>query len=243
MALLTRRYARTRPHTAPTQEDAPLYAVASEIMAAFATRDAKTAWLFAAAWLVTLVICLWLVGLLVAANTRPGVAVYVVEVEVGTGVVRTVTPPDIPYKPELAAIRDQIERFIKATYGLSTDGKIVGDAWTWAYGVVTQQGGERLNVLGQQRDPRRWAGKKAIAIDIKRVLHPSDVTVDMTWSEVVTTQETGAREVFTLANGVKTTERIWSGQFTVIVRPPKTTQELHANPLGIWVDNWSISGM
>jgi len=237
--LLKRRYPRFRPRTAPTGDDGTLYPEATQIQAMFTERAERTITVLLIAFVAALACIGYLVGVLVAQQGKATVATYVVEVEAGTGVVRKVTPPDKPYQPELAAIGRQVQDFVKDTYGLSIDPRMIAGAWDRAYGVVTAAGAQRLNVLGAERDPKRWAGKKAIAIDVKRVLHPTATTVDITWVEIVTLEETGAREVFTLANGTKTTERMWSGQFTVMLRPPKDEREVNYNPLGIWIDAWS----
>src|SRR5262249_23306516 len=98
------------------------------------------------------------------------VVVHVVEVEAGTGVVRQVSPADVPYVPTDAAIARQVREVLLATRGLSTDPVMIHRQWDWAFSVVTQRGGQLLAAYGQERGFQKDIGKKATSIEITRTL-------------------------------------------------------------------------
>jgi type IV secretion system protein TrbF len=177
--------------------------------------------------------CLALAGLVVLlgvclayTSTRATIVPYVIEVD-GLGHVRAVGPAQIEYRPKDEAIAAHIRKFIVATRGLSTDGKVMHDRWDEAFAWVTQEGARRLQVYGEERAFDAKIGKEAIAVEINRSLRQSEYSWDISWREIHTTQD-GTR-----------TDEYWSGLFTVVLKQPTTEQELQVNPLGIWLNEWS----
>ena|SRR5215510_6216956 len=131
------RLPTTRPRTAPTRDADDLYGYTSQIEAQFVTQAERHArrylWGMIIGWGVAVLFGLCLTWKSMEAT----VVVHVVEVEAGTGVVRQVSPADVPYVPTDAAIARQVREVLLATRGLSTDPVMIHRQWDWAFSVVT----------------------------------------------------------------------------------------------------------
>jgi type IV secretory pathway TrbF-like protein len=166
---------------------------------------------------------------LIFQSTKAQVVPYVVEVDT-QGEVRVVGPAQVLYRPTQAAIQAHLREFVRTLRGLATDPIVVRERWLKAYAGVTPRGANQLNGYAREHDPFSKVGTVAIAVDVQRVLPLTDTSYDVQWSE--TTYD---------ARGVKVEEAHYSGIFAVLIRQPKTAQELTENPLGIYVDTFAWS--
>jgi type IV secretion system protein TrbF len=229
-----RLFPRTRPRTAPTQApDAP-YGYAAQIEAHFVTQAHRhaRAWQWGCVGLGTLAgifgVCLLLQSM--QATVTP----YVVEVD-QLGTVKTVGPAQVPYVPSEAVVRRHVREFVLATRSVSTDVIVVRRLAEWAFAVCTARGGQLLSAALSDRAINKDLGKKAVAVEIQRMVFQSDAqanptTLDVTWQETTYSE-----------SGQVVTQETWSGLYTVIQRAPTTEAEVQANPLGLWIDHFSAS--
>lgn len=225
---------RTRPRTAPTQAPEAPYGYATQIEAHFvqqARRHAR-AWQWGCAGMAALAgllgVCLMLQSM--QATVTP----YVVEVD-ALGTVKTVGPAQVPYVPSEAVLRRHVREFVLATRSVSTDVIVVRRVAEWAFAVCTARGAQVLAPALSERDINKDLGKKAVTVDVTRMVLHSDAaatptTVDVTWQE--TTYDESGQVV---------KHETWSGLYTVVARPPTTEAELVQNPLGLWIDFFNTS--
>ena len=232
-----RKLPTTRPQTAPTSPMTPPYGHEAQVTANIVVQAEgyARAWQYGCAVLLGVVliegICLTYKSITATVTT------YVVEVDT-LGTVRKVQPPEIPYVPTDAAMAKVVTDFIKVTRGLTTDGKLLHDQWDWAFAVCTQRAAQLLNTYAGERAFNTKLGKEAISIQITRVLRATDTSWDVAWQET-RVDKNGNRlaDAGALTTGVE----MWSGLFTIALRPPKNETELRVSPLGIWVDSYSWS--
>jgi type IV secretion system protein VirB5 len=166
---------------------------------------------------------------LVYQSLKAQVTPYVVEVTT-QGDVRAVGPAAVLYRPSQAAIQHHVREFVRTIRGLATDPIVVRERWLQVYASVTPRGANLLSTYARERDPFGKVGKVSIAVDVQRVLPLTDTSYDVQWRE--TTYD---------ANGIKTEDAQYSGIVAVRMQQPRTAQAVRDNPLGIYVDTFSLS--
>jgi type IV secretion system protein VirB5 len=171
------------------------------------------------------------IGGILYQSSKAQVVPYIVEVDT-QGQVRTVGPAQEVYRPSQEAVKAQLREFVRGIRGRSTDAVVVRERWVRAYAHATPKGQNRLNDYARQADPLSKIGKESVAVEVGRILALTDTTYDVQWQE--TTYD---------SRMLKTGDARWSGVFRVVVEPPTTTEQLEANPLGIYVDGWDWSRM
>jgi type IV secretion system protein TrbF len=166
--------------------------------------------------------------MLVVAGGHRSVTPYVVEVD-RSGEVRTVGPAIDNYKPSDAQIEHFLARFIENVRALSIDPIVVRTNWLRAYDFVTDQGAEALNAYAREVNPFAKIGTTTIATEVTSVVRASSDSFEVRWKEA------------TFENGTMTKSDYYTGVFTIVFKPPDTTENLRKNPLGLYIHslNWS----
>lgn len=165
---------------------------------------------------------------LIWQSTRSVIAPYVVEVD-RLGDVRAVGPATQAYRPSDAHIAHQLERFIRNVRSIPMDPIVLRQNWLEAYDYVTERGAATLNEYARINDPFARVGRMSVAIDIRSVVRASDSSFQIRWTE---------RQ---FANGAAAGIEQWTAILSTKLQPPKDEQQLHQNPLGLYIDglNWS----
>ena len=180
---------------------------------------------FFAAALLAIVMGVALVVVLRQSRVVP----YIVEVSASGGVVG-VAPAAIKYEPTDAQIRYFLANFVELIGTIPIDPVVAKKNWLMAYGYVTENGARLLNTYATNADPFGRIGKQRVEILVRNALRESDRSFQLTWNETVF-DPTGAI--------VSRRER--TGLFSVVVLQPRTEEQILKNPLGIYIDNFSIS--
>ena len=169
-----------------------------------------------------------LAGGMVWLSAQGRVTPYVVEVD-RLGEVRAVGPAIESYQPGDAQIAWHLARFIEQVRSIPADPVIVRQNWLRAYEYTTDRGAIALNDYARANDPFTKVGKNQIAVEISSVIRASPESFRIAWTE---------RQ---FENGQLSTTERWTAILTVVVQPPRTTDKLRANPLGVYVNaiNWS----
>ena len=166
---------------------------------------------------------------LIYQSTKAVVVPYVVEISTA-GEVRSVGPAQVLYRPTQAAMEYQVREFVRTIRGLATDPVVVRERWLQAYAWGTPRAANLLNDYARERDPFGKVGKISIAVDVQRILALTDTSFDVRWVETTYDER-----------GVKKEQHAYSGIFGLIVKAPKTEQDLRANPLGLYIDSFAIT--
>lgn len=159
---------------------------------------------------------------------RSTITPYVVEVDT-FGEARRVGPATEAYSPTDAQIAWHLARFIENVRSLSIDPIVVRQNWLSAYDYATSEAANTLNEYARDTDPFASVGERSITVEITSVIRSSPDSFDVRWRE----------EEF--VNGTLAATSRHRAVLTVIIKQPRTDEELRKNPLGIFVHalNWS----
>ena len=165
---------------------------------------------------------------LVWQSVRGSVVPWVVQID-KLGAAQVVAPAEADYQPTDPQIAFHLARFIEQVRSIPADPVIVRQNWLRAYDFTTQGGALALNDYARANDPFTKVGKTQIAVDVSSVIRASPDSFRIAW--VQRTYQDGS---------LSDTSR-WSAILTIAVQPPRDTDKLRANPLGIYVNaiNWS----
>ncbi len=165
---------------------------------------------------------------LVWQSARGTIVPWVVEVD-NLGEARTVAPATADFRPTDPQIAFHLARFIEQVRSIAADPIIVRQNWLRAYDFTTDRGAAALNDYARANDPFTKVGEVQVSVDVSSVIRASPDSFRIAWTERTYRDGSLAR-----------TER-WTAILTISLQPPRTTESLRKNPLGIYVHavNWS----
>ena len=165
---------------------------------------------------------------LVWHSGRGTIVPWVVQVD-NLGQAQAVAPAVADYRPTDPQIAWHLARFVEQVRSIPADAIIVRQNWLRAYDFTTDRGAMALNDYARSNDPFTRVGKSQVAVDVSSVIRASPESFRVAWTE--RRYQDGA---------LAETSR-WTAILTVVVQPPRDTEKLRANPLGIYVNaiNWS----
>ena len=122
-----------------------------------------------------------------------------------------------------------LARFIENVRSIPADPIVLRQDWLRAYDFTTDKGALALNDYARANDPFTKVGKQQVAVEVSSVIRASPDSFRVAWTE--RHYESGQ---------LSTTER-WTAILTIAIQPPRDTERLRANPLGIYVNaiSWS----
>jgi type IV secretion system protein TrbF len=134
------------------------------------------------------------------------------------------------WKPSDAALKYHLRRFITETRTVSSDTAVMKRNWIDAYALITQSAANHLSAYAQQTDPFKRGGDERVTVDVATVVQLSADTWQADWVEKIWDKA-----------GNESANAIWRGTFRVVLRPPETEEQLTANPIGLFVEefHWS----
>ena len=165
---------------------------------------------------------------LVWQSARGTVVPWVVQVD-NLGQAQTVAPAVADYRPTDPQLAFHLGRFIEQVRAIPADAIIVRQNWLRAYEWTTDRGAAALNDYARANDPFARVGRQQIAVEVSSVIRASPNSFRVAWTE--RHYENGQ---------LSSTER-WTAILTIVIQPPRNTERLRANPLGIYVNaiSWS----
>jgi type IV secretory pathway TrbF-like protein len=134
------------------------------------------------------------------------------------------------YKPSDASLKYHLRRFITATRTISSDAAVMKRNWVEAYTLITQNAASHLNAYAQQTDPFKRSEHERISVDVATIVQLSADTWQADWVEKIWDKA-----------GNEADGGVWRGTFRVVVRTPESEEQLAANPIGLFIDefHWS----
>jgi type IV secretion system protein VirB5 len=165
---------------------------------------------------------------LVWQSARGTVVPWVVQVD-RLGQAQAVEPAVAGYRPTDPQVAWHLARFIEEVRSIPADAIIVRQNWLRAYDFTTDRGALALNDYARANEPFSEVGKQQIAIEVSSVIRASPDSFRVAWVE--RRYQDGS---------LASTER-WTAILTVVIQPPRDTERLRKNPLGVFVNaiNWS----
>ena len=167
-------------------------------------------------------------GGLLWQSLQSRVTPYVVEID-KFGEARAVAPVIQDYRPADAQIAWHLARFVTNVRSVSTDPVLVRRNWLSAYDFATGRAALFLNEYARASDPFRDIGTRGVSVQVTSVVRASDASFQVKWTE----------RVFERGSLADTTR--WTAILTVVIRTPRTAEQLRKNPLGVFVNaiDWS----
>lgn len=165
---------------------------------------------------------------LVWHSARGTIVPWVVQID-KFGEAQAVAPALADYRPSDPQIAWHLARFIENVRAIPADPIVVRQNWLKAYDFTTDKGAAALNDCARANDPFAKVGQIQIAIEVASVIRASADSFRVAWTE-------RRYENASLAS----TER-WTAILTVVVQPPRDSERLRKNPLGLFIHaiNWS----
>lgn len=165
---------------------------------------------------------------LVWQGARGSVTPWVVQVD-RLGQAQAIAPASAGYRPTDPQIAWHLARLVEEVRAIPADPIVVRQNWLRAYDYTTDRGAQALNEYARANDPFSKVGQVQVAVDVSSVIRASPDSFRVAWIE--------RRYV---DGALATTER-WTAILTVVLQPPRTSEALRKNPLGVFVHavNWS----
>jgi type IV secretory pathway TrbF-like protein len=169
-----------------------------------------------------------LAAALVWQGAHGSVTPWVVQVD-RLGQAQAVGPATVGYQPSDPQIAWHLARFIEEVRSIPADPVVVRQNWLRAYDYTTDKGALALNDYARVADPFGQVGKVQVAIDVASVVRASPSSFRVEWVER------------RYQDGVLASTQRWAAILTVVLQPPRTSDDLRKNPLGVFVHalNWS----
>jgi type IV secretion system protein VirB5 len=175
-----------------------------------------------------LVVSTGLSGGLLWQSMQSRMVPYVVEVD-SLGEARAVAPVEESYRPTDPQIAWHLGRFIRNVRSVSLDPVLMRSNWLSAYDFVTGRGGRFLNSYARSAKPFKRVGERTVSVQVTSVVRASDRSFQVKWVETA----------FERGEAAGTSR--WTAILSMVVRTPKSPDELRKNPLGLRIDaiDWS----
>ncbi|EJU14392.1 conjugal transfer protein TrbF [Sphingomonas sp. LH128] len=176
--------------------------------------------------------CLGLAGAMATGllwqSLQSRVVPYVVAVD-RLGEPRAISKAETNYRPTDPQVAWALAKFIAHVRGLSLDPVIARRDWLEAYDYTTQRGAKFLSEYARASGALTRIGERTVSVQITSVVRASDKSFQVKWME----QE--------FERGSLSASSRWTAILTLIEKPPRDTDTLRRNPLGIYVDaiDWS----
>ncbi|MES1199882.1 MAG: conjugal transfer protein TrbF [Pseudomonadota bacterium] len=145
------------------------------------------------------------------------------------GQVMSVRSADGAWTPSQAQIAYHIGRFVTLVRSLPTDGVVLRQNWLDAYKYLAPQAAAQLTEIARSDDPFLTLGRVGRTVHVRSIIQRSDHSYEVSWIERET-NTTGTPE-----------GEAYSGVFTIMTRPPRTSDEIASNPLGLFITDFSWS--
>jgi type IV secretory pathway TrbF-like protein len=134
------------------------------------------------------------------------------------------------WRPTDAALKYHLRRFITDTRTVSSDVVVMKRYWVDAYTLITASAGNHLNAFAQETNPIKRGEEERETADVSAVVQLSAESWQVDWVEKTWDKA-----------GEETGSAVWRGVFRVLVRVPETEEQMAANPIGLFIDefHWS----
>jgi type IV secretory pathway TrbF-like protein len=132
------------------------------------------------------------------------------------------------FKPTGASLQYHLRRFVDDTRSISSDAAVLKRNWLDAYKLVTPSGANQLNAFVHDANPfKRLDDEVRVSVQVNVTVPLSHDTWQVDWTETTWDQ-----------NGNPTASSIWRGNFRILLREPESEEDLAANPLGLFIDEF-----
>ena len=132
------------------------------------------------------------------------------------------------FKPSPVSLQYHLRRFVDDTRSISSDAAVLKRNWLDAYKLVTPSGANQLNAYVHDAGPfKQLDDQVRVSVQVTVVVPLSAETWQVDWTETTWDQ-----------SGNPTNASAWRGNFRIVLRPPESEEDLAANPLGLFIDEF-----
>jgi type IV secretion system protein VirB5 len=132
------------------------------------------------------------------------------------------------FKPAAPSLQYHLRRFVDDTRSISSDPAVLKRNWLDAYKLVTPSGANQLNAYVHDTNPfKRLDDDVRVSVQVNVTVPLSRDTWQVDWTETTWDQ-----------NGNPTASAVWRGNFRLLIRQPESEEDLAANPLGLFIDEF-----
>lgn len=165
---------------------------------------------------------------LIWQSMQSRVVPYVVEVD-QLGEARAVAPAATEYQATDPQIAWHLGKFIVHVRSRSLDPVLMRENWLSAYDFATERASLFLGEYARTANPFADVGRRTVSVQVTSVVRASDKSFQVKWTE----------QLYERSSLVGTSR--WTAMLTVKMQPPRSTDVLRKNPLGLYVDaiDWS----
>lgn len=166
-------------------------------------------------------------------STKATFVPYVIEVEKDGKVNSIGKPMEQSYKVTEGQVKYFLRQFILNTRTISLDPVLYGKKYKEAFSFVSKQSKQKLGVLYEQDEVvKKINAKETVTPEITSIIKIAGTpnSYQVRWKETYFNKE----------GGIKWEERL-SGIYTISSNPPQTEEGLYLNPLGIIIEDFSVS--
>ena len=165
---------------------------------------------------------------LIWQSARGTVVPWVVEID-KLGQTQAIGPATADYRPTDPQIAWHLARFIEQVRSIPADAVVLRQNWLAAYEFTSDRGAAALNDQARANDPFARVGKQQVSVEVSSVIRASPDSFRVAWTERL------------YENGQLSATQRWTAILTIAIQPPRDTERLRANPLGIYVTaiSWS----
>lgn len=167
-------------------------------------------------------------GGLIALALQSRTFVHVVEVS-PEGSVLSVRPADGAYSPTDAQLSYFLGQFIKKIRSVPNDPVVLRQNWLEAYQYLGPKAAQSLNDDARADDPFA-TGRSSRSVELRSIVQRSEHAWQVSWVESLANAASGA-----------SARVAYTGLFTIEVHPPRDSDALAKNPLGIFITEFSFS--
>jgi type IV secretion system protein TrbF len=169
-------------------------------------------------------------GGLIYQSAKSTVTPYVVQVN-SDGVVQAIGPArQADFKPGKPIVEYFVTQFIIKVRSLPLDPVVAKNQWLTAYDFLRKGAANTLNEIAVREQPFSKIGRETVSVRIKSVVSLSKDSLQVRWEENSFSKE-----------GVTTGVQGMTGIFNFEMVPPNDEKRLRANPLGLFIKQFSWS--
>lgn len=180
--------------------------------------------------LMAMALCIILTFGLIYQSAKSTVTPYVVQVD-KNGVAEAIGPAkETNYVPREKEIKYFLSQIVLKSRTIPLDPVVAKQNWVTVYAYLRSAAAFKMNEIIKRENPIAKIGQETLQAEINVIVPMSKNTYQIRWKEEVYTKEGTLKDAYRM-----------TGLFTIEFAPPSSERELLANPLGLYVKDFSWS--
>lgn len=132
------------------------------------------------------------------------------------------------FTPDEGLIRYHLRRFVETTRTVSSDPMVMRKYWFDAYAMLTPRANSLMGEWIKENNPFERQQEETVAVNILSAVPLSKESWQIDWKETRWDKRGIDREK----------PVVWRAILRIVLEPPRTTEQMTKNPLGLYVDEF-----